>query len=279
MELQRYNGNFSKCLAEVVRAKQKIATAKQGMQYRIEQGVNSDAYKNGFWCPENFNVVDGRILAALGDYNPLIPYAEEAVKAHWNNREFYLNDAVLLNGKPAAEVLKEIAEQDSEKPVYKKRVLDLGQTQTHDVSTDSFADDKGIVFLARGKTFADKYGLFLKNKARTPKITFYLPSVSQENYSRGLWICRLGLGCRSDFDGYYRSLDIDNGSLFGVSCERSAEGASQKISASEKKSFPYTDEQLNQFLETAQGIKEGRLESLQAGKLEELVLGLKQFIN
>ena len=227
MELQRYTGNFSKCLAEVVRAKQKIATAKQGMEYRIEQGVDSDVCQGGFWCPENFNVVDGRILAALGDYNPLIPYAEQAVNAHRGGKEFYLNDAVLLNGKSATEVLKEIAEQDSEKPVYKKRVLDLGQTQTHPVSTDSFADDNGIVFLARGKISANRYGLFLKNKARTPKITFCLPFVSQENYSRGFWLYRLDLGGRSNlFGGYDRYFNDGDGSLFGVSCKRSAEGAS-----------------------------------------------------
>ena len=39
----------------------------------------------------------------------------------------------------------------------------------------------------------------------------------------------------------------------------------------------YTQEQLNSFLETAQGIKEGKLGTLQAGKLEELILGLMQF--
>jgi len=268
MELQRYTGNFSKCLAEVAKAKQKIATAKQGMEYRIEQGVDSDVCQGGFWCPENFNVVDGRILAALGDYNPLIPYAEQAVNAHRGGKEFYLNDAVLLNGKPATEVLKEIAEQDSEKPVYKKRVLDLGQTSTHDVSTDSFADDDGIVFLARGKTFANKYGLFLKNQAGIPEITFYLPSISQENYSRGLWLCGLDGGYWSNFGGNYRGFGYVVGSRFGVSCKRSAEGASQKISASEKKGFPYTPKEYARNLGIVQGVREGRLPN---SKLEQVL--------
>lgn len=44
---------------------------------------------------------------------------------------------------------------------------------------------------------------------------------------------------------------------------------------SEIKAFPYSEEQLNLYLETATGIKEGRLENQRA---EKLVLGLKQFL-
>jgi len=280
MELQRYDGNFAQCLAKVAGAKQKQTSTRQGMQYRIEQGVNSNACKKGFWGSENFNVVDNRILATIGEYNPLIPYAEQAVNCHRNGNEFYLNDNVLLQGKPATQVLKEIVEQDSGKPVSKRRVLDLGQAQTHNVPTDSFADDNGIVFLARGKKLANDYGLFLKNKAGISQVTFYLPSIQSKDYARGFWLCRLAVGDWSVFNGYDGGLGNDGGSVFGVRGKsKSAEGASQKISAEERKVLPYTEKQLNQYLETAQGIKEGRLGSMQAGKLEELILGLKQFLS
>ncbi len=295
MELQRYHGNFEKCLAQLAVAKQKQATTKQVMQYRIEQGADSDACQKGFWGSENFNVIDGRIYGAVAEFNPLIPYANQAVNAHAKGSEFYLTDKVLLNGKPASQVLKEIAKQDSKKPVSKKRVLDLGQAQTHNVPTDSFADDNGIAFLARNKTLANQYGLFLKDKAGITQVTFYLPPIQSKDYARGFWLCRLGGSDRSDFNGDGRSLGDDGGSLFGVRRVKGAEGAqfcngiqksigiaglqaAQKNSGVEMKVFPYTEEQLKSYLETAKGIREGKLGSLQAGKLEELVLGLKQFL-
>ena len=154
MKLQRYNGNFAQCLAQLEEAEQKIATAKQGMQDRIAQGAGSDPCSKGAWFSENFNVVKGRILAAREDYNPLIQYAQQAVDAHKSNNEFYLIDDILLNKKPASQVLARIAEQDAKIPVPKKRVFDMGKAKTHDIPTDSFADDEGIVFLAQNKKLA-----------------------------------------------------------------------------------------------------------------------------
>ncbi len=244
MELQRHDGNYAQCLAKIAGAKQKIATTKQGMQYRIKQGVDSDACTKGFWGSENFNVVDNRILAAIGKYNPLIPYAEQAVNAHRNGNEFYLTDKVLLQGKPATQVLKEIAEQDASKPVSKRRVLDLGQAKTHNVPTDSFANDDGIVFLAREKKLAEDYGLFLKNKAGIPQVTFYLPSTQSKDYTRGFWLYRLDDDYRSGFYGCSWVLDIGGGSLFGVRGKASAEGASQKISTGERKTELYSQQEL-----------------------------------
>ena len=178
MKLQRYNGNFAQCLAQLEEAEQKIATAKQGMQDRIARGVNSGPCSQGAWFSENFNVVQERILVAREDYNPLIQYAQQAVDAHKSNNEFYLIDDILLNKKPASQVLARIAEQDAKIPVPKKRVFDMGKAKTHDIPTDSFADDEGIVFLAQNKKLAKDYGLFLKNKAGIPEVTFYLPVLS-----------------------------------------------------------------------------------------------------
>ena len=75
MELKRYNGNFAQCLAQIAEAGQRVATAKEGMQDRIKQGVNSDPCNKGTWFPENFNYVQGKVLVALANYNPQIHYA------------------------------------------------------------------------------------------------------------------------------------------------------------------------------------------------------------
>src|SRR3989344_3117975 len=218
MKLQRYNGNFTQCIAQAAKAEQKIATAKQGMQDRIAQGAGSDPCSKGAWFSENFNVVKGRILAAREDYNPLIQYAQTAVDAHRASNEFYLTEDILLNKKPASQILARIAEQDAKVPVSKKRVFDMGKAETHDIPTDSFADDKGIVFLAQNKKLAKDYGLFLKNKAGISEVTFYLPALSKQDYSRGFWLCRLDGDYWSGFDGYDRSFNNYDGSLFGVVC-------------------------------------------------------------
>ncbi len=238
MALERQTGNFA---VAYDKAKGRIATARQYMQERIKQGVGSNVCDEGAWTSENFNVVDRNIYGCLAEFNPLIPYRAQAVQA-MSAGEFYLTDEVLLQGKPAAEVLKEISEQDSTKPDYRKRVINLGQSQTHNVPTDSLADDKGIVFLARSKKLPRDYGMFLKNKAGIPEIIFYLPLIQPQDYARGFWLVRLGLGNRSGFDGSW-GLYFDGGSVFRVRGKSSAEGA-QKISPQETEAMDYTSEDL-----------------------------------
>ena len=167
------------------------------------------------WFSENFNVVDGRVLAARAEYNPLIKYAQRAVDLHENNNKFLLTKDILLDGKPARDVLLEVAEKDSKKSISKKRVLDLGQLTTHNVPTDCFSDDKGIVYLAQGKEVANQYGLFLRNNAEIQEVTFCLPEVRTEDYSIALWLRRIGCGW-SAFDGGDRDLGGVSGSLFGI---------------------------------------------------------------
>ncbi|MBS3163260.1 hypothetical protein J4427_01060 [Candidatus Woesearchaeota archaeon] len=121
----------------------------------------------------------------------------------------------MLDGKPARDVLLEVAEKDSKKSISKKRVLDLGQLTTHNVPTDCFSDDKGIVYLAQGKEVANQYGLFLRNNAEIQEVTFCLPEVRTEDYSIALWLRRIGCGW-SAFDGGDRDLGGVSGSLFGV---------------------------------------------------------------
>jgi hypothetical protein len=234
---QRHRGNFAVALGKLAGAepKQILATPAQAMDERRKYGAdwgNADICVEGAWYNASFNEVGGRILGTRGEFNPLIDNAEQAVKA-MRTGEFYLegvllND-ILLNGRPASEVLAEIAEQDAKKPVYKRRVVDLAQTQTHQVQTDSLGDDDAIVFLAESKTRANKYGLFLRNEARIKEVTVYMQPIIGKDKSRGCWFGRLDGGYRSEFGGNRRNLGNGDGSVFGV--YEGAEGASQKISA------------------------------------------------
>jgi len=229
---QRYRGNFATALQKLAKAKQTFATPAQAMDERKKYGSNwSDASicTEGAWYNASFNEVGSRILATRGEFNPLIDNSEQAVKS-MRTGEFYLED-VLLNGKPASQVLAEIAEQDAKKPVYRRRVADLGQIKSHDVPTDCFADDDTIVFLAESKKRASDYGLFLRNSAEIPHSRVYMQDIIGKDKSRGFWLSGLGVGGGSDFIGYgsCRGVGDDDGSLFGV--YGGAEGASKKISA------------------------------------------------
>jgi len=64
----------------------------------------------------------------------------------------------------------------------------------------------------------------------------------------------------------------------GYVVEKVAKPSKKKI-PQETKVLPCTEEQLKTYLEIAQGINQGRLGTAQAGKLEELILGLMQFLN
>ncbi len=222
---QRHRGNFASALRKLARAKPKQAFAlpSQAMQERMRQGVKADISTVGAWYNSSFNEVGGRIFGTKKEFNPLIDYAKQAVES-MKIGEFYL-DGVLINEKPASEVLVEIAEQDAKKQIYKKRVADFGQAKTHNVPTDCFGDDDVIAFLAESKSRANKYGLWLRNKAGIPESTVHMQDIIGKDKSRGFWLDGLVVG-RSDFNCSNRYLNYDYGSLFGV--YESAEGT-QKI--------------------------------------------------
>ena len=219
MTLQRIDpGNWAWCLKK---AKGNPATAAALMEDRRETNAKIH-YETGAWTPENFNCVNGRILSARKEYNPLIKYAQEAVEAHRVGNEFYLTeDIVDANGKPYTQVLEQIAEQDAKKPIEQRRVVDLGKVITHQVPTDAFADDDTIVWLAQGEKSAEEYGLFLRNNLqedlRLQEVAVYHADLLNKNFARGFWFYRLDGGDGSDFGCGDRILDSDNGSVFGES--------------------------------------------------------------
>ena len=221
-------GNWASCLAWLGRNK-RLASAKEGMQDRIERyGVNREDrehFDSGAYFSEDFNRVNGRILGARAKFNPLIPYSEQAiVKGH-----LPLTEEIKMNGKPASQLLEEIAEKDAKKPIWQKRVVDLGRVETHKVPTDGFADCKTIVWLAQGEKLANDYGLnFLREKLDIQEVRVYHAPLEGEDAAFGFWLYWLGSYYRSYFDCDYRGLDSDYGSVFGVPL-KSAEGTSQKF--------------------------------------------------
>src|SRR3989344_9369142 len=229
MKLKRYNGNFAQCLAQIAKAGQKVATAKKGMQDRIKQGVNSDPCNKGAWFPENFNYVKGKVLVALADYNPQIPYAEQAVESNKKSGYFQLTQDIKLQGKSASQLLLEIAEEDAAKPIYNRRVLDSKRKETFSIPANRLGEEEISIFLARSEKIAKDYGILVHDALtnpnnKNPEITFYLASKQKQDFSAGFWLCRLDDIGRSGFDGY-RSLDGGSGSLFGV--VKSAKGTAK----------------------------------------------------
>lgn len=228
MVLQRIGlGNWAYCVAQARSMNKGVASGKEVIEDRLERGVNDkEHFERGTWLAEDSNIVDGRILLARGEFNSLIPYAEQVVKAQ-RTGEFYLTDEIVRGKRPFTQVLKQIAEKDARKPLEKRRVLDIEQAKTHQVPTDNFADDPVIRWKAESPKLANRYGLFLRNKLpenlRLLEVTVYLPGIIGKDYARGHWLGRLGRGGGSFFGCDYWDLGDDGGSVFWGSV-KSAEG-------------------------------------------------------
>ncbi len=260
MVLQRIGlGNWAYCIAKARSMNKGVASGKEVIEDRLERGVNDRThFERGAWPAEDSNVVDGAILLARAEFNPLIPYAEQAVEAQITE-EFYLTDRIRKGKIPFTQVLKQIAEKDARKPLEQRRVLDIGKAKTHSVSTDSFADDPTIRWISQGPKLANRYGLFLRNELpedlRLPKVTVYLPEIIGKDYAREHWLDRLGRSYWSVFGCGDRYLFNVDGSVFGVSV-KSAEGTSRQVS--EPKVRGYTPRQARQYLTIINGVIEGK---------------------
>ena len=250
MDLERIGlGNWAYCLAQARDANKRVSTGRELIKDRLERGVNDQTHfgRGGAWATEDSNVVDGVILLARAKFNPLIPYAEQAVDAQ-RTGEFHLTDEIVRGKKPFAQVLQNIAEEDARKPLEKRRVLNIGQAKTHQVPTDSFVDDPTIRWMAQDPKLAKRYGFFLRNELpenlRLQEVTVYLPVIAEKNYSRGHWLDGLGRCGRSGFGCDSRGLDGGDGSVFGVSM--SAEGTPRRVS--EPKVRSYTPREARRYL-------------------------------
>src|SRR3989344_2119686 len=135
--LQRIDkGNLASCLEKLSNQQLRWATTAEIIRDRIARPIQDKEHFNyGAWTSDNFNRINGRILGARAEFNPLIPYAQQASI----NGYLPLNEETQINNKPVSQLLEEIADKDKKKPLWKRRVVDFGKVKTHDVSTDSLA--------------------------------------------------------------------------------------------------------------------------------------------
>lgn len=212
--LQRVNGNWASCIEQL---EGKLpADASKLMKDRVQREKQGDDehYEKGAWTSESFNVVKGNILGVRAEFNPLIKYAEEAVEAQ-ETGEFYLTPEIVdAQGRPYKELLIEIAEKDKRLPLAKRRVADFGKVQTHNVATDSFADDSQIVWLARGQTNARRYGNFLRNKVGLSSVRVYNSEIFDKDFARALWLSGLNYDGRASFVCHQSKLFYGGCSVF-----------------------------------------------------------------
>lgn len=222
MSLQRYEGNWAKCLElpENLENMKSLADGRAVITDRINRyKVNpkdTEHVNKGTWLAENTNVVNEQILMARGQFNPLIQYAEQATQAHASGNEFFLTKNILLKGKLATKVLTEIAKADKGKLLQKRRVFTPSQNTTYDVSWDRFGDDDTIVWHAQNQKLAKEYGKFINDNFNISSVKVYLPVTNLGDIARGNWLFGLGRGDRPDFNCDSRILDDDYGSVFRI---------------------------------------------------------------
>ena len=188
MTLVRYHGNFVECKQQIKNAGQRIATARQGMQDRIRQGPYSDYVTKGCWYPEGTTRISKENYWCLGKFAPTTHYPQETLVANANGEYLSLTDEIKLGGKPASQLIREIAEQDAELPDYQRRVLIPENQGTFSVDLDCLGEVDIARFLARSPELAEQYGKFLKQKCGFSQVTFCQMGGVFGDIATGFWI-------------------------------------------------------------------------------------------
>jgi len=235
MKLIRYDGTFVDCKTAIERAGQEIATARQGMQDRIRQGPNSSYRTKGCWHSEGTARIDGTNYWCLEEFAPTTHHPQETLEANARGKYLSLTDEIKLGEKPASQLIKEIAEQDAELPVHKRRVLIPEKQDSFSVLSEDLADVDITKFLARDQRTAKAYGEFLEDRCKIPVVWFYQIGNDFDNVGAGFWLRGLGLGNGSCFDGNIGGFYDDIGSLFGVAKREAL--SREKVSAKPNENF------------------------------------------
>ena len=147
---------------------------------------------------ENVNVIDKQIYFARAAFNPLILYAGKAVKANGSGifpygKDLHLTREVVFfepfeRKKRVSLRLVEIAEQDKDEELSERRVYLSKRDQIYDVSSDCFADDEIITWLARDRILAQEYGTMLRTHYGINSVKVFLPSPHLGNIARGIFL-------------------------------------------------------------------------------------------
>ena len=113
----------------------------------------------------------------------------------------------------------------------------------------------------------------MKNKAGISEVTFYLPALSKQDYSRGFWLYGLGGSDGPYFGGDDGDLGDRNGSLFGVVGSGAADA--RKISRADATKLSYTQKEIDRYLKIVEEVKEG---NIKISKLESKLNPLTDFL-
>jgi hypothetical protein len=238
-------------------------TAKDLAYSRMQKGKRSPLCSNGSYTREGFLYAkDSPVLLALASPLLNLNLAREATQANRDGKYFYTEDNQVYDKAMAQ------AEKDKEREPEKRKVLILPSRDNFSISrTENFEVLQGLL-----KDQAEKYLEF--NGQNIPVYLVGKDAVDNQSATLLTQLWFRNLDYRSGLHGNW-SLGY-GGRVRGVRVS-GAEGT-QKSFLGETRVFPYTEQQLDLYLETAKGLKEGNLGSLQAGKLEELILGIKQFL-
>jgi len=260
--------NFYEELIEFQEAGARLITPSQEMKVRIRTAGEKNIGKSyGTWTTVGFQSIKEELpLLRLNSrlLNPKL--ARQAVEANRDNKYFSTQST-----KEYEQSLTQ-AEKEKDREPWKKQILVLPSRDNFDITPEE--NFEVLQFLARNPKLAEDYFKFHGSHP----ITTYLVDKNTVDAQDGTLETQLwfdGLGDRSVFSGDVRGLDYD-GARGVLKSSAKPTRAEEKQSKVHQVRLPYTNKQLDRFLETATGIKEGRLGTSQAGKLEEFILGLKQ---
>ncbi|MEK6935277.1 MAG: hypothetical protein AABW67_00660, partial [Nanoarchaeota archaeon] len=207
---------FDEALKTIKGAGASLISARDLAYARIQEGRDSSLCNFGSYIKEGVISVPNQSLFIRN--SPLLnqEFAEQAVQAHKDGKEFYIDD------KLTNQYCKQ-AEADKNKPLEKRRVLSLNKRGKFEIPTNRFNQEELTLWLFQDQ--AENYGLFLRDKKikGINEMPVYLSSNdNNKNFANQLWLC--GLDCRSVLGGYGRGLGCGD-DVRGV-LKGSAEGTS-----------------------------------------------------
>ncbi len=208
--LYTVDGSFDTGITALKGQKLEIYTAAELARLRIQAGPEHSVSTNWSWVGEGYVYMpNGDILIASRKYNPLIPNARAATKAHREDKEFFLEDKV-------AAALRDRAQKDPNEAAQSGVLLLRRKKVMAEYQTNCLADEAVPVFLFGDQ--ARPYGAFLRAQGIS-SIPHYIVEVGyakKQEQAFGRAFAVDGLLGRSQLSGYYVDLHGVNGRIGGV---------------------------------------------------------------